>query len=148
MKNRPSKLSNYMEIAEVVSQRSHDAETQVGAVLINNDSGAIIATGYNGFVRGADDSTLPNTRPEKYPYMMHAEQNIIAHCARHGISMENCMLVSTLSPCINCMRLLYQCGITSVITKEMYKDFEKISFMKDINIKVNIAEDFYELRYS
>ena len=53
---RPSKIANYMEIADVVSKRSHDVDTKVGAVLINNKSGAIIATGFNGFVRGANDS--------------------------------------------------------------------------------------------
>lgn len=48
-------MSNYMDMASVVSQRSHDAETKVGAILVNNNSGAIVATGFNGFVRGADD---------------------------------------------------------------------------------------------
>src|SRR5574343_596422 len=118
---RPSKNQNYMDIAEAVAQRSHDAETKVGAVLINNTSGAIIATGYNGFVRGADDSVLPNTRPAKYEYIVHAEQNLICNSARHGISMNNCSLVCTLSPCKLCMRMLLNCGITKVIAKDLYK---------------------------
>lgn len=145
---RPSKNQNYMDIAEAVAQRSHDAETKVGAVLINNTSGAIIATGYNGFVRGADDEILPNTRPAKYEYIVHAEQNLICNSARHGISMNNCSLVCTLSPCKLCMRMLLNCGITKVIAKELYKDFNDILQMQDIKVDVQKEEDgFYHISY-
>lgn len=137
---RQSKIQNYMEIAEVVSKRSHDSETKVGAVLVNNESGAIIATGYNGFVRNAPDTVLPTTRPDKYEYIIHAEQNLIANCSRHGISMDNCTLVCTLSPCKLCMRILYNCGITKVIVRDLYKDFQDIRDMKDIDITIDRRE--------
>lgn len=136
---RPSKNSNLMAAAEVIAARSHDAETKVGAILINNKSGAIIATGYNGFVRGANDLVLPNTRPDKYEYILHAEQNLITNAARHGISMQDCSLICTMSPCKLCMRLLVNSGITRVIAKELYRDFNDILAMKDI--KVNVTQD-------
>ncbi len=136
-----------MNLASTAAKRSHDIETQVGAVLVNNKTGAVLATGYNGFVRGADDKVLPNKRPEKYPYMMHAEQNIIANCARHGISMEDCMVVCTLTPCVSCMRMLWQCGITRVIAGRMYSDWDQITNMKDLSVQVSTVEDFYELIY-
>lgn len=145
---RQGKIENYMDIAEAVSKRSHDVETQVGSILIKNDTGAIIATGFNGFVRGAPDDKLPNTRPEKYKYVIHAEQNIIAHCARHGISMDNCVLVCTLTPCANCMRMLWQCGITSVIAKTKYRDFEDVLKIDDISVKEEIVDGFVKLTYS
>ncbi len=137
----------FMGFAEQASLRSHDAETKVGAVLVHRDTQAILATGFNGFVRGADDQSLPNTRPDKYPYMVHAEQNLIAHCARHGISMDNCDVYCTLSPCCVCMRLLWQCGIQKIIVKELYRDFDAIQQMKDI--KVTVTEgNYYILEYS
>jgi len=132
---KPTKSETDMTVAETVSERSHDSETKVGAVLVKNDSGAIVATGYNGFVRGAPDDELPTTRPEKYPYMIHAEENIISQCARYGVSMDDCKLISTMSPCVKCMRLLWQSGVTHIITKELYSDFEtQILKMKDINV--------------
>ena len=138
-----------MEVAEAVAKRSHDAETKVGSVLVNNSTGAIIATGCNGFIRGADDTILPNTRPEKYPYMVHSEQNLIANCARHGISMEDTMLVCTLSPCVNCMRMLWQCGIKRVVVKEKYKDFDQVISAIDIRVIDKLLEDegYFELTY-
>lgn len=145
---RPSKNQNYMDIAMTIAERSHDAETKVGAVLVNNTSGAIVATGYNGFVRGAPDSILPTTRPDKYEYILHAEQNLISNSARHGISMDNCSLVCTLSPCKLCMRLLLNCGITKVITKELYKDFNDILQMQDIIVDANKeADGFWHITY-
>lgn len=151
---RISKYEMYMEMATIVAKRSHDAETQVGAILVNNNTGAILATGCNGFVRGAPDDKLPNTRPEKYKYMVHAEENLVANCARHGISMDNCTLYCTMSPCVKCMRLLWQCGITSIIVQNLYKDVEDIRSMEDI--KLTIGHDsliprrhpFYVLEYS
>lgn len=137
----------FMGFAEQAAKRSHDAETQVGAVLVHKRTNAILATGFNGFVRGADDNKLPNTRPDKYPYMVHAEQNLIAHCARHGISMSDCYVYCTHSPCNVCMRLLWQCGIEKIIVKELYRDFDTIKEMKDLDIKVT-KEDFYILEYS
>ncbi len=145
----PTKVINWMDTAEVVAQRSHDAETKVGAVLVNNTSGAIIATGFNGFVRGANDNQLPNTRPLKYEFILHAEQNLIANCARHGISMENCTLICTLSPCKLCMRLMINCGITKVVTRELYRDFQEILDMPDVKTSMVKRDDgFYEITYS
>lgn len=145
---RPSKLLNYMEIAETVAKRSHDAETKVGALLVNNKSGAIIATGYNGFIKGANDAILPNTRPDKYEYILHAEMNLLTNSARHGISMDDCFLVCTLSPCKLCMRLMINSGVTKVYCKELYRDFEQILAMQDVLVKTNrTPEGFYEILY-
>lgn len=146
---RPSKVSNYMDMAEVVAQRSHDAETKVGAVLVNNKSGAVLATGFNGFVRGANDNNLPCTRPLKYEFILHAEENLIANCARHGISMEDCTLICTLSPCKKCMRLMINCGVTKVIVRELYKDFNDILNMPDVKTGISRREDgLHEITYS
>lgn len=145
---RPSKIRNYMDIAEVVAQRSHDSQTKVGSVLVNNDNGAIIATGFNGFVRHANDSLLPNTRPDKYQYIVHSEMNIIANCAKNGISMDNCTVICTLTPCENCMRMLWQCGITDVIAKDPYTGFADVLAMKDIQvIQTATPEGFIALEY-
>jgi dCMP deaminase len=135
-----------MGMAEAASKRSHDAETKVGAVVVNNTTGAIIATGYNGFVRGAPDDKLPNTRPNKYKHMVHAEENLIANCARHGKSMDNCKLVITLSPCQKCLRLMWQAGITEVICKDIYRDH--CIDLDDIDIKQEkTPEGYYKLTY-
>lgn len=140
-----------MEVAETISKKSVDASTKVGAILINVKTGAILASGYNGFVRHAPDDTLPNSGPDKYPYMIHAEQNLICNCARHGISMNDCIVVCTMSPCVRCMRFLWQCGIKRIVCRDLYKDFREILMMQDLNViktTKKIDDDtFYILDY-
>ena len=149
LKLRPSKARTYMGYAEVAAKRSHDTETQVGSSLIRNDNGSLIATGCNGFARGVADEKLPTTRPLKYKYIIHSEENLVANCAYNGISMANCTLYCTLSPCTKCMRLLYQAGITCVVAKTKYKDFDDILQMDDLNIKEELMEEGYvKLTYS
>lgn len=144
-----NKIAVYMDVAEAVAQRSPDAETKVGAVLVNNNTGAIIATGYNGFIRGADDDALPKHRPEKYEYMIHAEQNLISNCAKHGISTDNCTLVCTMTPCKSCVRMLLNTGISKIISKNLYRDFSEILSMNDVSIDIDYDEEnkFYVLQY-
>lgn len=116
---------------------------------MNNKSSAIIATGYNGFIKGANDAVLPNTRPEKYEYILHAEMNLLTNCARHGISMDDCYLVCTLSPCKLCMRLMINSGITKVVTKALYSDFNDILKMQDVAVGCDLNDDgFYEITYT
>ena len=135
-----------MGIAEAASERSHDDETKVGAILVKNDTGMVVASGHNGFVRGAPDKDLPNTRPEKYEYMVHAEENLLAHTSRNGINIDNCTLVITLSPCQKCLRLMWQAGVTRVICRDLYRDH--CIDMADIDIEQETTpEGYYELRY-
>lgn len=146
---KQDKFENYMELATVVAKRSHDSQTQVGAVLVRNDTGAPVATGFNGFVRGAPDDVLPTTRPDKYEYIMHSEENIIAHCARHGISTDNTTLYVTLTPCKRCTRLLFQCGISAVVAKDKYRDFNDTLQLTDIEVSCADSEQGWtKLAYS
>jgi len=135
-RSRPSKHEYYLGIAKEVAKRSQDIDTQVGMILVNPKTGAIISTGYNGFVRGADDKHLPSTRPEKYTYMVHAEPNLIYNCARHGISTEGCIVYGTLSPCAPCVRTLWQSGISCVVFSNIHPSFEDTKVMKDLAVEV------------
>jgi dCMP deaminase len=136
-----------MAMAEVAASRSHDTETKVGSILVKADTGAVIATGCNGFVRGADDTNLPTHRPEKYDYIVHSEMNLIANCARHGVSTDNCFVVCTLTPCKICMRMLWQCGISRVIAKSKYRDLDEILAMTDLAVDIRSEEGFVDLIY-
>ena len=150
---RPSKLEYFMQIVDVVKTRSRDPHTQVGCLLVHRETDAILATGYNSFVRGVTDAQLPTTSPEKYPYMLHAEDNVIAHCAKHGISTAGCMVVLNVNPCAACIRKLWQAGIQFAIVKELYsKYFQEVLDMKDINVAVRhdpvTTQGFYFLTFS
>ena len=47
---RRDKVNYYLDLAEIVAQRSTCLRKRYGAVIVNNDE--VIATGYNGAPRG------------------------------------------------------------------------------------------------
>ena len=115
--NEPKRLSwdeYFIQLAVDISKRSPDSQTKHGAILVN-DSHEIIATGYNGFLRDVDDSILPNFRPDKYKYMIHAEKNILFSCARQGKSTLDKILYITGKPCDQCLQCIWQAGIKEII---------------------------------
>lgn len=144
-----NKIEWKMGFAEQAAKKSHDAETKVGAALFNKKDGSLISIGYNGFVRNAADHLLPNKRPDKYIYILHAEQNLIINCARNGHSMKYSELFCTMSPCVLCMRMMYNAGVTTIYCKELYRDFNDIIEMLDISVKCEQipVNGYYKLTY-
>lgn len=67
---------------------------------------------------------------------IHAEQNMITHAARRGISIDNGIVVLTHSPCSKCASLLIQCGITEAIYKEKYRSFDETNDLYGSYIKL------------
>lgn len=94
------------------SKNSHDAQTKCGCTLVKDKT--CISTGYNGFIRDIDDKVLPRVRPEKYPFMIHAEANAIYNSTRLGRSTLGATAYITGPPCIACLQMLYQCGISTI----------------------------------
>ena len=78
----------YLLDAVYWSRKSHDPETQCGCVIVNPMDNTPVSHGYNGFVRGVDNTQLPDKRPDKYPFMIHAEANAIYNAVRQGKSTQ------------------------------------------------------------
>jgi dCMP deaminase len=111
--NKPLSWEEYfMTLALVASLKSKDQSTQVGAVIIDNNTKKMISSGYNGFPRYVDDSQIPQTRPEKYFYVVHAELNAILHAERQ---LHDCSLYVTSFPCSECMKAVIQTGIKTIV---------------------------------
>ena len=66
-KNVPSKTNVYMAMAKLISKRSKDPNTQVGAVIVSKDD-RILSVGYNGFPNGCSDDEFPWARSAKREY--------------------------------------------------------------------------------
>lgn len=135
-------LHHAMKACEAVSTSSIDPKTQVGAALVNPNNGIIVGLGYNGSVRGTDDSVIPLYDDDKHEYMIHAEMNAIASCVMQGANIIGCVLVCTHTPCTSCARFLMQCGITEIYAKTIHNSFHKTINMKDIWV-LNKKHDIY-----
>lgn len=102
----------FFDMCQVVSAKSKDPSTKVGAVIVNSGN-SIISTGFNGFPIGIDDHVESRyERPEKYLWTCHAEENAIAFAARNGVSVNGATLYCNKLPCCaRCTRLAIQAGI-------------------------------------
>jgi dCMP deaminase len=110
---RPLKAAVFLSIAHSIKHLSHDAETQVGAVIVNANN-KVVGMGYNGWIHDIDDSILPNVRPHKYPYMIHAELNAIFNTFV-SFPLTDCTLYCTGHPCYQCLQYIWQVGIRHII---------------------------------
>lgn len=109
---------HFIEEAIHWSKLSHDIHTKCGAVMVDSDN-TIISAGYNGFIRGIEDGDLPLSRPEKYPYMIHAEANCLYNAARQNKVIKGSKMYITSKPCITCLQAMWQCGVAHIV----YSDY-------------------------
>lgn len=109
--DRPSWTDTFMEMAYIMSKRSHDIQTQHGCVITSKDN-HILSTGYNGFVGGIIDDILPNIRPEKYPWMLHSEVNAIYNCQHRPVDG---IVYVTGHPCLHCYLCMANVGIKKIV---------------------------------
>jgi dCMP deaminase len=70
------------------------------------------------------------------PEVLHAESNAIAKLARSSESGLDASLFVTHAPCMDCAKLIYQSGISSVYYRNSYRDVAGIEFLKASSIKV------------
>ena len=115
------------------SRASHCKRLQVGAVLAKD--GRIISCGYNGTCPG-DDNCCEDEEGNTLPTVSHAEANAILFCARNGIETFNCTLYSTVSPCVECAKLIVTAGIVRVVYIEKFRETSGIEFLQQRNIDV------------
>jgi dCMP deaminase len=137
-----------MKTAKVFSELSHARRLHVGAIVVKDDR--IISIGYNGMPAGWDNNCeeeivvavvdgVPQreikelkTRPE----VLHAESNAIAKLAKSNDSGLGADIFITHAPCIECAKLIYQSGISSVYYGENYRDDSGIEFLKKSGVKI------------
>lgn len=133
--SRISRTEMYFDIAKIAAKRSTCNRLQVGAVAVKDKR--IIAISYNGALPGrphCDDFNCNDTTP--CTNTVHAEANLIAYCAKHGLPLDGTILYLTHSPCMKCSELIVQSGIKQVYFLEQYRDSEPLKVLKDMDVSV------------
>lgn len=141
LKNKEEKYDRlYMDIAERVSEMSHDSDTKVGAIIVKD--GNIISMGWNGQPKGFPNHCKDTTTGATLPTVIHAEANAICKLARSSTDGEGATLYTTLSPCIECTKLIMQSGITNVVVGRLYeKDLVGYTILKSKNMLKLLAKE-------
>lgn len=99
----------------------------------------MLGTGYNSFPREVDNTKLPNVRPDKYPWMIHSEENAVSNCVHSPREYdEGGIAYVTGLCCFPCTRHLWQNGVTKVY--QMDRISNMIVGTSDENLKKEFCE--------
>lgn len=143
---RPSYDEMYMSIAQIVSLRSTCLRGKIGAVITKDTR--IVSIGYNGapakLAQCDEHGCIKDTERGGCIRTIHAEQNAIAYAARVGIPLEGGTLYVTMSPCIDCAKLIIATGIKKVIYHEEYRKGYAIDYLKVSGIEIKHLESGLE----
>ena len=104
----------YLAQCYLVASRSRDLSTKCGAVIVSKDN-RVLSQGYNGPIRNSNDDGFPTTRPEKYYYTLHAEENALLAYNGSYQDIQGATIYVTGPPCHKCMRMIIQKGIGRVV---------------------------------
>lgn len=138
---RPKFLNYFKNVCLETAKLSTCVSKQVGAILVKDNR--IIAIGYNGVAKGekhCNEIFSETFNREEHSawskfHEYHAEENLLLFCLREGISTKGCSLFVSLSPCINCAKLVTNSGIEKVYYIEEYdRDKTGLAFLEDRNI--------------
>ena len=139
-------LDAYMKTAETFAECSTAKRLHVGAIVVKEDR--IISIGYNGMPSGWDNNCEfedkdPQTKQTSLvtrSEVLHAETNAIAKLAKSNESGLGATMFITHAPCLDCAKLIYQSGISSVLYRNAYRDNGGITFLEKSKVSVNRYE--------
>ncbi|MGM0419449.1 MAG: deoxycytidylate deaminase [Bacillota bacterium] len=127
---RPNWNEYFMEMAELAASRATCIRRKVGAVLVKDKQ--ILATGYNGAPKGIvhceetgclrKELKVPSGERHEICRGVHAEQNLVAQAAFHGVKTEGSVVYCTHQPCVICTKLLINAGVDKIYFKQGYAD--------------------------
>jgi len=132
MKNQKDWDNFYLSVCSLIAEQSYAEDRKVGAIIVKNDN--IISFSYNGTARGTNNDTQSNP-------VLHAEAYAISKVARSNQSTEGATLYCTLSPCIDCSKLIYASGIVRVVYKSEYKCTKGIEYLRNLGLIINDIPD-------
>jgi len=123
---------SYMETAEAFAAKSQCPRTQVGCALVL--ASGIVSPGLNGMASGGANQW--EFSPDGNPEVVHAELNSLGKCLEQGLSTKGATMYVTLSPCLECAKLLVRGGIRRVVYRDEYRNISGLEYLRKYNVEV------------
>lgn len=126
----------FLNLAYDMAEKSKDDSTQCGAVIVEAFTRNILSTGFNGPPPGIRDDLVPwNMRPEKYAYIIHAEENALLFALDKGGStaLRGSTVYTTHHPCAECCLRLIRSNVKRVVIPECTASYPLAKFQVDPN---------------
>ncbi len=131
----------FMQMAQLIATWSKDNSTKVGCVIVGPNK-TILSMGYNGFPRGIQDNVPTRwTRPTKYDFVVHAEENALLNAGRNGTRLDGGILYATMAPCTRCAGSIIQSGIREIIYLDPDLDRQIPGWRDSLGISFQMFEE-------
>ena len=135
----------YLEMAQIWANLSKARRKKVGCLIVKD--GAIISDGYNGTPCGFDNN-CEYKDPKSFeddlitkPEVLHAESNAITKLAKSTQSSQGSTMYITISPCLECSKLIIQSGIKKVVYLNNYRNLDGVNLLLKAEIQVLCYEN-------
>jgi dCMP deaminase len=130
----------YLKMAQEWASLSKACRKKVGCLIVKN--GHIISDGYNGTPSGFDNNCeiLTEDGLITKPEVLHAETNAITKLAKSTQSSLNSTMYITVSPCLDCSKLILQSGIKRVVYGSNYRNLDGISFLLGAKLDITFLK--------
>ena len=140
----PDYKKYFIDILKRTEKMSTCESTQVGCIIVRD--GRIISTGWNGVPAGKKHcneiyafGALPTNGENHHDWSplneLHAETNAIGYAAQNGVSTKDAILYTSVSPCMDCAKLIVASGIKEVwYIKEYHRTTAGIDFLNNNKI--------------
>ena len=112
-----------LNLAYDLARMSKDPSTQTGSILVHMEDETMRGGGFNHLPEGMDEAILHT--PEKYPNIIHAEDDSIQKYAEeHGEdTLPSCVMVAPWFACRDCAEAIVKAGIKLVVGHKQIFEF-------------------------
>lgn len=132
--------AHFLAVAHIIADAGTCSRLKVGAVLVY--ARRITSTGYNGAPAGMPHCIHKAVHPNGTASVVgvnkegscstavHAEVNVIAFAAKHGVATNGSVMYTTDSPCVRCAQLIINAGIKEVKYGKKYRDTSGLELLE------------------
>lgn len=115
----------YMDFAIRAAQESKCPRKQVGCIILA-DSG-MVSPGLNGHASGGPNEW--EFKEDGDPEVVHAEMQALGKMLEQGVSAKGATVYVSLSPCLECSKLLVRAKVSRVVYLEPYRKSEGLEYL-------------------
>jgi dCMP deaminase len=123
----------YMRMAEAAEAESHCPRTHVGCVAVLTSG--VVAPGFNGHACGGPNDW--EWKAEGDPEVVHGELNAIGKLLEEGLSCKGATVYVTLSPCLECAKLMVRAKVKRVVYRDEYRLTTGLDYLRKYQVEVN-----------
>lgn len=132
-RDRPSFPQIYLQLAQILAERSTCTRLRVGTVITSTDFRKVLAVGYNGNATG-----LPNSCDREEPGncgCLHSEENAVINCDAPR-QTEKYAFVTHL-PCVQCAKRLINLGnVKRIYYIHEYRIRDSVQVLNSVGIEL------------